>query len=295
MSKNLCDPEGFKNEISELLEKGDIDAFYHWFDGGVTKEGAFAKGEDVFRRVLAPLVVKYLGDDLVIGNAQVAFDLGYGAGTKIQAAFDLFNMVYGIDVHDQHNFVLSELDVPEECDVSLMIGNGRDIPLTANEVDFVYSWVTFCHLGTIENVKQYLSEIFRVLKPGGVAVLFFTRLIRSGKNQKWVDVEADMVKEREHTTGYREGGPLSKVRTINLVISMWKMEEMVKDAGFELLERTASWDDTDDGRVYHGQYGVVIQKPKPKTTSTTAPPPQKKTKPIKKTKIKKKPELKRGK
>ena len=293
MSKNLCDPEGFKNEIRELEEKGDIDALYHWFDGGVTKKGAFEKGDDVFRRVIFPYIDKYMSDNTEQDFS--ALDLGYGMGTKIQSAIRFLPIVYGLDVHDDHATAIGNLDIPKGHCVYLLSGEGTDIPESIEPVDFVYSWVTFCHLGTIENVKQYLSEIFRVLKPGGVAVLFFTRLIRSGKNQKWVDVEADMVKEREHPTGYREGGPLSKVRTINLVISMWKMEEMVKDAGFELLERTASWDDTDDGRVYHGQYGVVIQKPKPKTTSTTAPPPQKKTKPIKKTKIKKKPALKRGK
>jgi hypothetical protein len=86
--------------------------------------------------------------------------------------------------------------------------------------------------------------------------------MRAKAPQTWREVEIHMEQEKEHLDGYREGGPLSKVRSVNLVISMWKMEELVKLFGFVTRKQTASWDDTPEGRRYSGQYGLVIGKPK---------------------------------
>jgi SAM-dependent methyltransferase len=264
---NYCNPEGFRNEIKALLKKGDIDAFYHWFDGGETKAGAFEKGADVFHRVIYPYAKKYLKGRLREGDV-TALDLGYGAGTKILTALNFFQKVYGVDVHDEWEFILQSIAVPEGKEVILLTGDGHTIPVGPSEIDFLYSWITFCHVGTIENVESYLGEIYRVLQPGGIAVLFFTRLMRSGKSQTWKEVEADIEMEKA-TEGFREGGPESKVRSINLVMAMWKMDELASRFGFNILDKTASWDDTPSGRVFHGQYGIVIHKPIPESPSST--------------------------
>ena len=86
---NYCNPEGFRNEIKELLAKGDLSAFYSWFDGGETKTGAFEKGADVFNRVIYPYAKKYLKGRLRESDVS-ALDLGYGAGTKILPALNFF-------------------------------------------------------------------------------------------------------------------------------------------------------------------------------------------------------------
>ena len=289
---NYCNPEGFEKEIKELLAKGDIDAFYHWFGGWGTKAASFEKGEDIFDRIIFPLAEKLLPEGF-----NTALDLGYGVGTKIQPAFKHFSVVFGIDVHDEAKFVAENLSVPKGKKLRLIKANGTNIPINKEAVDFVYSWATICHVGTVDNLKKYLEEIYKVLKPGGVAVLFFTRLMRPKGPQTWKEVEVHMEREREHTDGYREGGPLSKVRSVNFVVSMWKMVMLATDAGFTVEERTASWDDGPIRKVYHGQYGIVLSKPKPKevpkpvivartgTTTTTLPkpvvPPKPKTSPKK--------------
>ena len=266
---NLCNPEGFKNEIKELLAKGDIDAFYGRFDVTTSKEESFEKGSDIFNRIIHPLVGKKLK-----GENLVALDLGYGGGTKIQAALEHFDIVYGIDVHGEADFIIENLSVPKDKEVLLMEGRATDIPMPSEEVDFVYSWAMFCHLGTIDNVKACLSEIYRVLRPGGAAVVFFSRMMRPKNYQLWKEVELDMRREEEHIDGYREGGPLSKVRSVSIVISMWKMVKLAELAGFTVLERTAEWSEGEKRRQYHGQFGVVLQKPKPKSSrkKTSAKP-----------------------
>lgn len=284
---NYCNPEGFRNEIKALLEKGDIDAFYDWFGGWGTKENSFEHGRDIFNRIIFPLAGKLLPEGFT-----AALDLGYGVGTKIEPAFQHFDVVYGVDVHDEAKFVADNLSVPKGKKLRLVRADGDNIPVNKLCVDFVYSWATFCHVGTIENVRKYLSEIYRVLKPGGIAVIFFSRLMRPKGPQTWREVEAYMQREREHIDGYREGGPLSKVRSVNLVMSMWKMDELSTEAGFTVVERTASWDDGPVRKVYHGQYGIVLRKPSPVTT--TAPATTTAPKPIVKKAAKKKDTKKRG-
>lgn len=259
---NYCNPEGFKNEIRSLWEKGNIDAFYDWFDGGLTREGAFEKGEDVFNRVIFPFANKYIGKQLKKGAT--ALDLGYGAGTKVQAATNFFKKVIGVDVHDLEEDMIKGIEPKADCEIDLIKSDGHTIPVGENEVDFLYSWVVFCHLGTIDNVRSYLREIHRVLNPSGIAVLYFTRLIRSKNYQTIQEVDADMAKELSHPTGYREGGPESKVRTINLVMSMAVMEDLSQSYGFEILEKTVNWSNSPQGKVYHGQHGIVLRKPAPK-------------------------------
>jgi SAM-dependent methyltransferase len=270
---NYCNPEGFRNVISEILARGDIDAFYGWFDGGDTKKGAFEKGVDVYDRVIHPLAEKLLPK-----GSCVALDLGYGAGTKIQSALKHFDVVYGVDVHEEFDFIFENLQVPKGKEVCLLRGDGTSIPVSSELVDFVYSWAMFCHLGTIDNIKKYLKEIHRVLKPGGVGVLFFTRLIRPKQPQYWKEVELDMKREEEHTDGYREGGPLSRVRTINIVVSMWKMIKLVEEAGFVARKKTASWSEGTPHKMYHGQYGLVIGKPLPIVKDTPKPKSRSKAK-----------------
>ena len=121
---NYCNPEGFRNEIKALVEKGDMDALYHWFDGGETMEGAFEKGADVFNRVIKPYANKYLK-----GKRHVALDLGYGLGTKIKAAIDAFPKVYGIDVHDEWGLALHGMNLEEDQEVMLLTGDGETLLL----------------------------------------------------------------------------------------------------------------------------------------------------------------------
>jgi len=292
---NYCNPEGFRNEIKKLLAKGDIDAFYRWFGGWATKAASFENGEDIFDRVIFPLAEKLLPE-----GADTALDLGYGVGTKIEPAFKHFKTVYGVDVHDEAKFVAGNLSVPKGKKLRLIMADGDNIPINKEAVDFVYSWAMFCHVGTIENVEKYLAEIYRVLRPGGVAVLFFTRLMRPKGPQTWKEVEIHMQKEREHIDGYREGGPLSKVRSVNLVLSMWKMSILASAAGFVIEDETASWTDGPTRKLYHGQYGIVLSKPKPKVvatapTTSTPPPAPPKTAPKPKTSSKKRGGLKRRK
>jgi len=260
---NYCDPEGFKNELREIKKKGR-DTFFSWFDGGETVDGAYEKAEDIFYRLMLPWAKKHLGD---LSN-KISLDIGYGGGGQVLSASERFKYATGLDVHDEIGFVEAELrkrQGGENKNTALFISNGDTIPMDRDSIDFIHSWVTFLHLGTIEVVESYLKEMFRVMKEGGVAVIFFTRLVRSNRVQSLKQYTADLSKEQTNKLGYREGGPLTRVNLPNFVLSLWKMQELVRKHGFKLLDTTRSQDGKN--KIY-GQHGVVFQKPKKEKLDT---------------------------
>jgi len=266
---NYCNPEGFRNEIKLLREQGR-DKFFSWFDGpkgeNETTDAAFEKAEDVFNRLMLPSAKKYLKKL----NTKTSLDIGYGSGGQVLAASLYFDKAYGLDVHEEADFVMEELNkrgIKDE-EVELVVGDGKTIPLPEESIDFVHSWVTFMHLGTVENIRNYLKEVYRVMKPGGVGVVFFSRMLRSALHQPWSEVLKDIEKEKEGP-GYREGGPKTKVRGINIQMSMWYMEDLAKSTGFDLLDRTGSWDMIHKRRYFFGQYGIVFRKPSTKSSTTS--------------------------
>lgn len=260
---NYCNPQGFKAELREIRKMGK-DAFFSWFDGGETVDGAYEKSKDVFTRLMLPWAKKYLGKL----NEKVSLDIGYGGGGQVFAASKHFKYSIGLDVHGEISSVEAELRKRQggrNKNTALFIGEGKNIPMDKDKIDFVYSWVTFLHLGTIQVVEEYLKEMFRVMKEGGVAVLFFTRLIRSHQVQSMNQYVEDMKKENLHQTGFREGGPLTRVNRPNLIMSFWKMERLAKEHGFSVIGATHS--ENEEGKVC-GQHGLVFMKPKKKKPTT---------------------------
>jgi len=256
----LCNPDGFRRVIHDLAMEGDEDKFFTWFDGGNNKEEAFEKAQDVFTRLMLPYANKYLKNI----KDRTSLDVGYGSGGQVLTSTHYFDLSLGVDVHEEQELVSKELGErgASQDEFLLYQTDGYSLPMSDRIVDFVYSWVTFLHFETLEVVKGYLKEIFRVLSEGGVAVIYFPRLIKSSPSQTWREVKKDIEKEKSHNPGYREGGPLTRVKSISIVISMWKMESICREVGFKILEGTASWSEESGGRMFHGQYGIVIQKPK---------------------------------
>jgi len=249
---NYCCPEGFRDEIKMIRDRGR-NAFFIWFDGGGDVDGAFEKAEDVFKRLMLFWAERFM-ENL---DEKISLDIGYGGGGQVLAASKHFKYALGVDVHKEIDFVEKEFRNRKIKNVALFFNDGKTIPIDSNKVDFVHSWVTFLHLGTIEIVESYLKEMFRVMTEGGIAVIFFTRLCRSKKIQDVIEYMSDIKIEEQHPTGYREGGSLTRVNRANLILSRWKMEELVEKNNFKFLNFTFSHD---KDKIY-GQHGIVFQKP----------------------------------
>jgi hypothetical protein len=111
-------------------------------------------------------------------------------------------------------------------------------------------------LGKVLVVEKYLKECRRVLKPGGVGVIYFSRLIKSGnKIEDWLQ---DLQKEKEAgPPGYVQGDVLTRVNVINLQMAMWFVEELALKAGLTPVGRAYSMKSE---KVVGGQHGIVFKK-----------------------------------
>lgn len=235
-----CTIDGYRERIAQLRKKGAA-PFFKFFDGGSTPDIAFSKAEDIFIRMMLPWAKK----------RGTCLDLGYGGGCQLFTSAKYFNHSYGLDVHNEYDYVCDELLKRGVNNFTLIRGDGSSIPLPNNHVDFVYSWVTLMHVGTIDIVKKYLKEMYRVMKRGAVGVLYFARLLKTGNTL------SDWRFDIEYEGSFQEliG---EEVNQINLRIGMKFFESLCEDAGFTVMFRTVSRDSS--SLICGGQHGVIINK-----------------------------------
>jgi arsenite methyltransferase len=101
-------------------------------------------------------------------EGEVVLDLGSGGGIDVLMASQYVGptgKVYGLDMTDE---MLELANANKErmgvCNVEFLKGYIEEIPLPDNSVDVV---ISNCVINLSENKEAVLSEIYRVLKPGG--------------------------------------------------------------------------------------------------------------------------------
>lgn len=119
-------------------------------------KGTITYGEHILRYLSAKDIVK---DKVVLDIAS-----GSGYGTKILA--EEAKKVYGVDVNQVSvNYAQKHYGAKN---IEYLQGDGEKIPLEDNSIDVAITFETIEH---IENYKQFLAEIKRVLKDDGVAII----------------------------------------------------------------------------------------------------------------------------
>ena len=121
----------------------------------------------------AGLVVPLLEAELVRlppGDAasRRALEVGCGPGRLMLPMSRHFAETHGVDVSDEMIRIARELlkGVPN---AQAHVNNGTDLAVFQDRYfDYVYSYVVFQHIPSKAVVLNYLREIHRVLKPGGV-------------------------------------------------------------------------------------------------------------------------------
>lgn len=121
--------------------------------------------EDVHDHVLSdPLLVELLGDL----KSKTVLEIGSGVGRMTEYLAQNFGVMYGVDISPVMLEVARRrlLDFPN---VTLLENAGQELPVPENQVDLVFSYLTFRHLPSRAVIEAYAREIARVLKSGGVA------------------------------------------------------------------------------------------------------------------------------
>ena len=123
-------------------------------------------------------------------SAMRVLEVGCGAGRVTRALARLFGEVYGVDISGEmvRQARAALADLPN---VHILQNNGKDLAVLGELVfDFAFSSIVFQHIPSREIIENYVREVHRVLRPGG---LFKFQVqgdttIKSTPDETWVGI-----------------------------------------------------------------------------------------------------------
>ncbi|MFA7342783.1 MAG: class I SAM-dependent methyltransferase [Terrimicrobiaceae bacterium] len=251
---------GFREEISKASSVSR-DRFLTWFDDAKDGDTACTRGAwDFSCHIAAPLT------GLLKSPAEcTAIEIGSGGGRVLAAAARHFKTVIGVDIHEHNDLVRAELDARGIKNATLLRGDGKSLPVGDGAADVVYSFIVLQHVEKFSIFGAYVHEAARVLKPGGLAVLYFGRWqwLSRLKPGSW-RIHADRLLERIRLPAGFEETP-AVVNEINLRVSLPKAKAVAKSAGFEVLKTLTSRRRVPDDALLPGaQHGLVLRWRQPR-------------------------------
>jgi len=237
----------YSQAIKASKEKGMV-AFQAWFNQSKDIPESIKRGYwDLTFHILTPAVCKHLNNP----EEKIALEIGYGGGRILNAACSYFKQVIGIDIHEEKNTVVKFLASQGKNNFKLLTTSGCSIDVASDNLDFIYSFIVLQHLPNYENLISYLKEIYRCLRVGGVAQLYF------GKFSKLNPLE----QVRFFWKGYQEI-PFAPVNQTSLVVRVAKMKQVCRQLCFKILSTGTSYKNVPDGykKIKGGQNFITLLK-----------------------------------
>ncbi|MEX5215250.1 MAG: class I SAM-dependent methyltransferase [Nitrospiraceae bacterium] len=238
---------GFREEISRAASASE-DTFFGWFDNAQDKESSFVRGSWDFMLHIAQPIAPYLARP----EDKAALEIGHGGGRMLAAASRCFNQVIGVDVHDHNEQVEAALKVRGANNVQLIRAEGAALPVESDHVDCVYSFIVLQHVEKYSIFERYFEESYRVLKPGGVAVLYFgRRYVWSFNRSSRLLYVLDRLTEAVLIGHGFEEVP-APVNSTNLRVSLAHAKGLAESIGFTILRTLVSRRKVPDGVSLYG-------------------------------------------
>jgi ubiquinone/menaquinone biosynthesis C-methylase UbiE len=248
---------GFQEEIDQAALKGRDD-FFTWYNSAKDTDMSFIRGSWDFTIHIADPIALYIKNP----EEKTILEIGHGGGRILAAASRAFRNGIGIDIHNQNELVAEELKNRGIRNVTLFQSDGKSIPIESSQIDVIYSFIVLQHVEKIEIFEAYLLEVYRVLKTGGIAILYFGRKKGYSHNRKsillyWLDNLVESI--TLYKLGYQEFS--SNVNETNLVVSSRFAKNTARKIGFHVLKQVVSRRQVPDGiEKYGGQHGLVLIK-----------------------------------
>ena len=247
---------GFREEIAKAAAEDD-DLFFTWFDTARNVDASFVRGEWDFALHIIPLISEHICKP----EEKVVLEIGYGGGRILAAASRAFSRVIGVDIHDRHERVGAEFRLRGIGNFRLMQCDGSTLPCPDASIDVAYSFIVFQHLERMAVWQSYIRECHRVLKPGGVAMLYFGRWAPLSLNRPrpWAYCVERIFERFLLPRGFREMPAC--VNDTNLVVTLPYATEICRKAGFKVCRATVSRKRVPDGlSLYGSQHGLLLKK-----------------------------------
>jgi len=249
---------GFREHISKAAgaSRGE---FFGWFDAAETPEESFVRGSWDFAYHIAAPALPYLA----CPHTLTALEIGYGGGRILASAARSFGTVIGVDIHDHAKIVEAELAKLGLTNFQLARGEGAELPVESASIDFVYSFIVMQHVEKLRIFESYLRETSRVLKHGGVAVIYYGRVGRLSEGSRsalrW-GLDRLIAPIYLWPKGFRELP--AAVNATNLIIAPGRAKRSAQAAGLDVARTVTSRKRVPDGYPrYGGQHGLVLRKP----------------------------------
>ncbi len=181
-----------EDSVSERMradwnERAREDAHYYVAFGGRDQDEAefLATAADVLRSLEAQLKRLPASSNR---RAWRALEIGCGPGRLVKPMSRYFGEIHGVDVSDEMIRLARErlADIPH---AHFHATNGASLAQFADDsFEFIYSYAVFQHIPSRDVVLEYMREIRRVLKPGGIFHGQFNGLMHSGDTNTWSGV-----------------------------------------------------------------------------------------------------------
>lgn len=132
-------------------------------------ESFIASGEEDFQRLVIPVLARC---DLP-ADGKSMLELGCGAGRMTGSFAKRFRHVYAFDLSREMLSRARQMHTAEK-NILWLLSNGADLSCVASDsMDFVFSYLVLQHLPEEALALQYIREMLRVLRPGGVFLFQF--------------------------------------------------------------------------------------------------------------------------
>jgi len=136
----------------------------HWDEGTF-----FQSGEDDYQR----LVARVPDNRRFPVQQKKMLEIGCGVGRMTRSFAQRFRSVLAIDLSPEMLSRARVLNAGNE-NITWIRGNGTDLdPVASSSADFVFSYLVLQHLPQKQLIRAYISEMFRVLSPGGLCLFQF--------------------------------------------------------------------------------------------------------------------------
>jgi SAM-dependent methyltransferase len=141
--------------------------FIHAVTGNVHKDDFWESGQEIIDELIEP----YLERLELNPATSRAMEIGAGAGRVVIPLSKTFESVVAVDV-SRTMLDLARKSATEIDNISFIETNGMQLEgIDDNSIDLASSFFVFHHMPTLDAIKANLSEVNRVVQPGGAFII----------------------------------------------------------------------------------------------------------------------------